>query len=126
MPEEILIIVIFSIVSGSILSMVRMILGYRERTRGVVQTPPAKLSASTSSSITTSELERLMRSAVQDATAPLAERISRLEKTGAGPQAAVTERAEPAARSRIDEISDQEIADLSPEDDVIKTRLRVR
>ena len=126
MPEEILIIVVLGILSGTVVSLVRMVLGYRERTRGIVQPPAAKLSASSSSSITTSELERLMRSAVQDATAPLAERIARLEKTGPSPQAAVTERVEPATRTRIDDLSDQEVADLSPEDDVIKTRLRVR
>lgn len=66
-----------------------------------------------------------MRSAVQDATAPLSERIARLEKTGPSRQA-VSERVEPVGRTRIDDLSDQEVADLSPEDDVIKTRLRVR
>lgn len=123
MPEEILIIVIFSILSGTVVSLVRMILGYRERTRGVVQPGPAKLP---SSSITTSELERLMRSAVEDATAPLADRIARLEKTGTSPQPAIAERAAPVTRARIDELSDQEVADLAPEDDVVKTRLKVR
>ena len=109
--------------SGTLITLVRVVLGHRERIKGLGPASPAKLPAG---SITTSELELLMRNAVQDATAPLAERISRLEKSGAGIPSQSFERTSPATRPRIDELSEQEVADLSPEDDVIKTRLRVR
>lgn len=39
MPEEIVVIAVMAILSGSVVSIVRMVLGYRERTRGIVQPP---------------------------------------------------------------------------------------
>jgi len=71
MPEEILIIVLVSIFSGTAISLLRMVLGYRERrgTRGTAQ----------GSSLTTSELERMMRRAVEEATAPLVKKLEDLE-----------------------------------------------
>lgn len=114
MPEEVAIIAVMAILSGSVLSIVRMVLGYRERTRGVVS-GPAKQAAG---SITTSELERMMRTAVQDATAPLAERIARLEK--GAPTPALPE-AHPA-----EAISDRDLEEFAPQDEVVSRRLKVR
>jgi len=71
MPEEILAIILVSIVAVTILSIVRMSLNYRVR-RGVSGT-------SGGSSLTTSELERMMRRAVEDATAPLTKKVEDLE-----------------------------------------------
>lgn len=117
MPEEVAIIAVMAILSGTFVSVVRMVLGYRERVRGVESKSPAK---TTSGSITTSELERMMRSAVQDATAPLAERIARLEKGGAVP-------ALPAASTHpLESISDDELDALAPEDEAPSRRSKVR
>ena len=71
MPEEILIIVIVSILAGTSMSLIRMILGHRERTslKGSVQ----------GASMTTSELERMMKRAVEEATEPLARKVEELE-----------------------------------------------
>jgi len=68
MPEEILIIIIVSIVAASVISIVRMGLNFAEKT-----------STSEGSTLTTSELERMMRRAVEDATAPLARKVEDLE-----------------------------------------------
>lgn len=68
MPEEILIIIIVSIVAASVISIVRMGLNFAEKTR-----------TSEGSTLTTSELERMMRRAVEDATAPLARKVEDLE-----------------------------------------------
>jgi len=68
MPEEILIIIIVSIVAASVISIVRMGLNFAE-----------KKSTSEGSTLTTSELERMMRRAVEDATAPLARKVEDLE-----------------------------------------------
>ncbi len=71
MPEEILAIIIVSIVAVTILSIVRMSLKYVETT--------GKSRTSEGSSLTTSELERLMRRAVEEATAPLTKKVEDLE-----------------------------------------------
>ncbi len=67
MPEEILVIILVSILAGTTVSIIRMVLGYRERrsTRG----------AAPGSSLTTSELEKMMRRAVEQATAPLVQKL---------------------------------------------------
>ncbi len=67
MPEEILAIVLISIAAGTAMSIVRMVLGYRER-RGMRGTTKG-------SSLTTSELEIMMRRAVEEATAPLMQKL---------------------------------------------------
>lgn len=71
MPEEILAIVLISIAAGTAMSIIRMVLGYRER-RGMS-------GSGKGSSLTTSELERMMRRAVEEATAPLVKKIEDLE-----------------------------------------------
>lgn len=67
MPEEILIIIIVSIFAGTAMSIIRMVLGYKER-RGLRGTAHG-------SSLTTSELEKMMRRAVEEATAPLVQKL---------------------------------------------------
>ena len=71
MPEEILIIVIFSIAAGTLLSLVRMFLGYQERKCGAV--------GRQGSSMTIHELEAMMRRAVPQATSSLEKKIENLE-----------------------------------------------
>ena len=72
MPEEILALAIISIMSFTVLSIIGMSLRYKSRkARHEV--------GAGSSSLTTSELERMMKRAVQDATFPLEEKIERLE-----------------------------------------------
>ncbi len=75
MPEEIMIIVIFAIIAGSITSTIRMILSHREKTMGVRK----KDSNSDSSSVTTSELERMLHRVVRQAMGPLDDRLDEIE-----------------------------------------------
>lgn len=107
MPEEILVIVILSIVAGTITSMTKMILSHRERTRGGIP----QREASGQSSVTTSELERMMHRAVRKATDPLLDRIEELEDRFEAPalpekgeridlDAALEERSAPAMAPR--------------------------
>ena len=69
MPEEILAIIIISIFAGTAMSLTRMILAHRRSMKG----------SAGSSSLTTSELERMMRRAVEEATEPLQRKIEDLE-----------------------------------------------
>jgi len=73
MPEEILAIVIISIFAGTVMSIVRMVLSYKER-KSMTST-----GSHTGSSLTTSELERMMKRAVEEATEPLVRKIDDLE-----------------------------------------------
>ncbi len=74
MPEEIMVIAVVAIFSGMVISLTKMVLGYREKTRGL-----GKSETSTASSVTTSEVERMMHRAVRKATDPLTDRIEELE-----------------------------------------------
>ncbi|MFT4604631.1 MAG: hypothetical protein ACI9W4_001364 [Rhodothermales bacterium] len=74
MPEEIMIIAVFAIFVGMVTSLTKMILTHREKTSGI-----SKAETSSSSSVTTSELERMMHRAVRKATDPLADRLDELE-----------------------------------------------
>jgi len=71
MPDEIVAIVIISILAGTFMSIIRMVLGYKER-----RLTSGKMGES---SLTTSELERMMRRAVEEATEPLVRKIDDLE-----------------------------------------------
>jgi len=72
MPEEVLVVFILSILSFTVLSIVAMTLRFKSR--------KAERNIGTgSSSLTTSELERMMKRAVKQATAPLEEKLDRLE-----------------------------------------------
>lgn len=71
MPEEIMIIAIVAIVMGTVVSLTKQILDYmRERRQG---------SLPTGEGVRTSDLRQLMVEAVEEANAPLQERIERLE-----------------------------------------------
>jgi hypothetical protein len=72
MPEEVLALLIITILSVTVLSIVGMTLRYKSR-KGQQSV------SSGSSSLTTSELERMMKRAVRDATAPLEEKLDQLE-----------------------------------------------
>lgn len=73
MPEEILAVMIITILSFTTMMIVGMTLRYKsKKAEGHI--------SSGSSSLTTSELERMMKRAVKDATAPLHEKIDRLEE----------------------------------------------
>lgn len=84
MPEEILAITIVAIVFGSVVTIVKSVLSYRERTRfGVHQGQIERTSSAQGTSVTTSELQQMMRDAVSDATAPLQSRLDALEARAA-------------------------------------------
>jgi len=105
MPEEILAIVLVSIAAGTGLSLMRMILAHRAGRRD-------KSSPSTDSSLTTSELERMMKRAVESVIAPLVDKIEDLEL-----QLSRRNRALEAPRKDLlidlDDISDEESVAVS-------------
>ena len=72
MPEEIFILFLITILSFTTLMIVGMTLRHKSKNR-------ERSSLSASSSLTTSELERMMGRAVKAATAPLNKKIDRLE-----------------------------------------------
>lgn len=87
MPEEVMAIAIVAIVFGSIVTIVKSVLSYRERTRfGTSSRQLERSSSAEGTSLTTSELEDMMRRAVADATAPLQTRMARLEKQVSAPR----------------------------------------
>lgn len=72
MPEEFFVLFILLVLSTFGLALVSMILRHRRKQKSAV-------GAASGSSMTTSELESMMRRAVEDATAPLAAKIESLE-----------------------------------------------
>ncbi|MFT5143496.1 MAG: hypothetical protein ACI80V_003650 [Rhodothermales bacterium] len=88
MPPEIMAIAIIAIVAGTILRLTQMSLAHREGRSGV----SGGKTSSNSSSVTTSELERMLQKAVKKATDPLIERMDELEDR-VGTQAALPEAA---------------------------------
>jgi len=86
MPEEIAIIVVISIAAGTFLAFVKAILGYLSSKR--------QAQTQEGSSMTTSELERLIRTAVTDANAPILDRLEALERASAARQLPSGERIE--------------------------------
>lgn len=71
MPDEVFVIVIVAIVAGTFSGLVKQILNYLRERR-----PTA---GSSESSLTTSELQRLMKAAVEEATEPLEARLEAME-----------------------------------------------
>jgi hypothetical protein len=87
MPEEIVVITVVAITFGSIVTIVKSVLAYRERIRlGSPAGAPSRTSSAEGASLTTSELEKMMRRAVSEATAPLADRMDALELRMAEPR----------------------------------------
>lgn len=72
MPEEFFVLFMLLVLSTFGLALVSMILRHRRKQKSAV-------GAASGSSMTTSELESMMRRAVEDATAPLAAKIESLE-----------------------------------------------
>ncbi|QXD15699.1 hypothetical protein GQ464_001780 [Rhodocaloribacter litoris] len=81
MPEELFVIVVLSIVSMTVLSIVKMVLRYRRERE--------QLRRGASEGVPLSELEAVVRRAVAGAIAPLAERIEQLEPVRRLPPAGV-------------------------------------
>jgi len=75
MPEEILILFIFSILSVSVLTLVKMILNHRKSGREAKSITTGEASGS----LTTSELEGMMRRAVDQSIMGLSGKIEDLE-----------------------------------------------
>lgn len=73
MPEEIFVLFLMLVLSTFGLTMTSMILRHRRKQRS------GQTSGGGDASMTTSELESIMRRAVEDATAPLAAKIEDLE-----------------------------------------------
>jgi hypothetical protein len=73
MPEEIVAIIIISILAGTISGIIKQVLEYK-KTRNLAR------SDSSGSSLTTSELVELLRESVEQATEPLYERMTRIEE----------------------------------------------
>ncbi|GMQ80889.1 MAG: hypothetical protein BMS9Abin05_0318 [Rhodothermia bacterium] len=111
MPEEILAIIIVSIAAVTTLSIIRMTLNYRAR-GGVSGT-------SEGSSMTTSELERMMRRAVEDATAPLTKKVEDLEF-----EIATRNRPQQLEEARKDLLNDLEDEQLQESSDPVPVKSR--
>jgi hypothetical protein len=73
MPEEVMVIAMTAIICGTLMltMIIRAAIGY--------QRSKHEKTAAGGSSLTTSELQRLMRAAVEEGTQPLLERIDELE-----------------------------------------------
>jgi hypothetical protein len=76
MPEEIMAVLIIAILAGTtmIVALTKMNLAHKERSMGI-----GKKTSSGGSSVTTSELERMLQKAVKKATDPLVERMDEIE-----------------------------------------------
>jgi len=72
MPEEVLILFVITLMSAFVLTFTSMILRHRRKRR-------QSSAVSEGQSMTTSDLERLMRQAVEDATLPLVTKVEDLE-----------------------------------------------
>lgn len=72
MPFEIFVIVIVAIVAGTVSGIVKQALNYKRETRGI-------RSSKEGSSLTTSELRRMLEEVVAEATMPLAEQVKALQ-----------------------------------------------
>lgn len=84
MPEELVIITVISIIAGSItmVSLAKMLFGYLRAKAGVT-------GKTSTSSLTTSELEMMLRRVVEEANEPLRERVEILEASLRPPENAL-------------------------------------
>ncbi|RMH67460.1 MAG: hypothetical protein D6685_03495, partial [Bacteroidetes bacterium] len=76
MPFEVFIIAIvaISVGAGAVITIVKSVLGYLDRRE------ERRLGVGRAGGVTTSELKGLLREAVEEATAPLVERLEALER----------------------------------------------
>ena len=108
MPEEIFVLFVLMIMSFFGLTMTSMILRHRRRNKEVKSAEGA--------SMTTSDLEQIMRRAVEDATAPLATKIEDLEmeivRMGQGAKQLAPH--DPGTRITLEDSADEEVLDVQP------------
>lgn len=108
MPEEIFVIFVLMIMSFFGLTMTSMILRHRRRNK--------EEKASGGASMTTSDLEQIMRRAVEDATAPLASKIEDLElevaRMGKGARQLAAH--DPGTRLDLEVDAEEEVLDVQP------------
>ncbi|HMB90256.1 MAG TPA: hypothetical protein VKP65_05370 [Rhodothermales bacterium] len=104
MPEEPFIVLALAIVAGTFFAVVKAVLGYLSSKH---QVPSGKLGAG--SSLTTSELESMIRRAVDEANAPMRRRLEVLEAIVTDPE----ERAQlsPRQAGLLDELEELDAAD---------------
>lgn len=76
MPEEVAIIAVVAIVMGTLSGIIKSVLKYNQQKW---QARTQSLAAMPDNSLTTSELNRIIGQAVEDATVPLLDRIEVLE-----------------------------------------------
>lgn len=98
MPEEIFVIIIVAIGAGTLSGIVSQIIGYLKS-----RTPEKPLQ---DNSLTTSELEGMMRKWIVDATQPLASRMDNIEQKLTGEQPAQI-----SSKSILDDMDTYEQAD---------------
>lgn len=114
MPEEIFVIFVLMIMSFFGLAMTSMILRHRRRNK--------EGKASDGASMTTTELESIMRRAVEDATAPLAAKIEDLEMELVGYVSEQKQLQPHDATTRISLDDEEEVLDVKPLAAPAKTR----
>lgn len=108
MPEEIFVLFVLMIMSFFGLTMTSMILRHRRRNK--------EGKASGGASMTTSDLEQIMRRAVEEATAPLSTKIEDLEmeivRMGQGARQLAAH--DPGTRLTLDDADEEEVLDVKP------------
>lgn len=107
MPEEVFVLFMLLVMSMFGLTLTSMVLRHRRKQKAG--------SSSSETSMTTSDLEHLMRRAVEDATAPLAAKIEDLEieLVKMGGAARQLEAHDPSSRLSLDEM-EEEVLDVQP------------
>lgn len=115
MPEEVFVLFVLSVLSFFGLTMTSMILRHRRKQRG-------SAGASSESSMTTSQLESMMRRAVEDATAPLSAKIEDLEIEVVKLGSASKQLEAHDASTRISLEDQDEVLDVEPVSARAKTR----
>ena len=107
MPEEVFILFALLVMSTFGLTMTSMILRHRRRSKGAT--------GSSEASMTTSDLEHMMRRAVEDATAPLTAKVEDLAMEIIRMGGSVNQLEAHATGSSIslDEIEQEEVLDVT-------------
>ncbi len=104
MPEEIAVIIVFSIIAGTLLAIIKAVLNYKSSQQ---QAMPGR----GGSALTAGELRDLMREAVEEANAPLVERLDAVE---AGLDALAQPRLAPAREAPLLEAPLEEAVPATP------------
>ncbi len=108
MPEEVFVLFMLTVMSFFGLTLTSMILRHKRKQNA------GQKSVSDGSSMTTSELESMMRRAVEDATAPLAAKIEDLEMEVIKVGSATKQLEAHDASTRISLEQEDEILDVEP------------